>query len=172
MSGRGESLVLAKGHGVPGPTNERLEAWRSRLEQGRGEQWNAMEDQRAHSQPMAGNHAGSGSRKRRRRQRSQHGEHRYAPQAGARTTGVVSREGIFQELEGLLRQIREQAEESATGDGAQLTEIVHTVTSFTKSLEEQAEPISDRARSEYHRIRERLSQVLRETGDGGFADAD
>jgi len=76
---------------------------------------------------------------------------------------VVSRERIFQELEGLLRQIREQAEESADWAEDQLSEITRTVTSFTKSLEEQADPIPERARSEYQRIREKLSQALKGT---------
>jgi hypothetical protein len=139
---------------------------------GKGARWELADDGRADSQPFAGGHSGSGSRKRRRRQRSQRGKHRRPAPSSARVNSAVSREGIFQELEGLLRQIREQAEESATGSVAQLSEIVHAVTSFTKSLEEQAEPISDRARSEYQRIRDRLSQVLRETGDSALADAD
>jgi hypothetical protein len=140
--------------------------------QGRGAEWKLMDDGRPDSQPFAGARSGAGSRKRRRRQRSQRAKHRRPLPSATRVNSAVSREGIFQELEGLLRQIREQAEESATGNGAQLNEIVHTVTSFTKSLEEQADPISDRARSEFQRIRDRLSQVLRETGDGGLADAD
>jgi hypothetical protein len=140
--------------------------------EGRGARWELADDGRADSQPFAGGHSGSGSRKRRRRQRSQRGKPRRPAPSAARMNSAVSREGIFQELEGLLRQIREQTEESATGSGAHLNEIVHAVTSFTKSLEEQADPISDRARSEFQRIRDRLSQVLRETGDGALVDAD
>src|SRR5262245_46351304 len=92
-----------------------------------------MHDGRGDGQPYAGGHSGAGSRKRRRRQRSQRGKRGGNPaQNSARGNSLVSREGIFQELEGLLRQIREQVDESATGSEAQLSEIVHTVTSFTK----------------------------------------
>jgi len=73
----------------------------------------------------------------------------------------VSREHVFQDLEGLLRQIREQAEESSGWRQEQLSEITQTVTGFTKSLEEQLDPISDRIRSEYQRIREKLSHALK-----------
>ena len=68
---------------------------------------------------------------------------------------------MFQDIEGLLRQIRERAEETAEWTEEQLSEFTHTVTGFTKSLEEEGEPVSERARSEYQRIREKLSQVLR-----------
>ena len=74
---------------------------------------------------------------------------------------MVSRERIFQELEGLLRQIREEAEESRAGAAANVTEMAHAVATFTKSLEEQSDPISDRVRSEYQRIRDKLSQALK-----------
>jgi vacuolar-type H+-ATPase subunit E/Vma4 len=73
----------------------------------------------------------------------------------------MSRERVFQELEGLLHQIREQAEESVDWAEGRLTEITQTVTTFTKSLEEEADPIPERARVEYQRIREKLSQVLK-----------
>lgn len=101
------------------------------------------------------------SRQKRRRQRSQHGKFRPPSRGGAPQLDVVSRERVFQDLEGLLRQIREQAEESTDWAEDRLNEITQTVTSFTKSLEEQGDPISERSRSEYQRIREKLSQALR-----------
>ena len=33
--------------------------------------------------------------------------------------------------------------------------------SFTTSLEDEVDPVSERARSEYHRVREKLSQALK-----------
>jgi hypothetical protein len=73
----------------------------------------------------------------------------------------VTRERIFQELEGLLRQVREQAEESGGWPEERLSPLVQAVTGFTKSLDEQSDPIPERTRSEYQRIRDRLSQALR-----------
>ncbi len=110
----------------------------------------------AHSAPGAA----GGSRKKRRRQRSLRGKRRVGPSAEPRTDDR-SRERIFQDIEGLLRQIREQAEESANWTEDQLKEITHTVTSFTKSLEDEGDPVSERARSEYQRVREKLNQALR-----------
>jgi C4-type Zn-finger protein len=81
---------------------------------------------------------------------------------------------VFQSVEGLLRQIREQAEETAQWTEAELREITQTVTAFTKSLEQEHDPISERARMEYQRIREKLSQALNRGGQvaresaGGF----
>ena len=100
-------------------------------------------------------------RKRRRRQRPQRGKQLRPMQGRAPRVDLVSREHVFQDLEGLLRQIREQAEESSGWPQEQLSEITQTVTSFTKSLEEQLDPISDRVRSEYQRIREKLSHALK-----------
>jgi hypothetical protein len=115
----------------------------------------------ADPQRAAGGQGNRSGRKKRRRQRAQRGKRHGGGQGGAAPLDIVSRERVFQELEGLLRQIREQAEESAGGAADQLTEITQAVTSFTKSLEEQGDPISERARSEYQRIRERLSQALK-----------
>jgi hypothetical protein len=110
----------------------------------------------------AGGPPSSGSmHKRRRRQRPQRGKHRRPPQTRSSHSEGMSRERVFQELEGLLRQIREQAEESADWAEDRLTEITQTVTSFTKSLEEEADPIPERVRAEYQRIREKLSQALK-----------
>ncbi len=105
--------------------------------------------------------AGGAGRKRRRRQRPQHGTQRRPTQARGPLADLVSREHVFQDLEGLLRQIREEAEESSGWAEEQLSEITQTVTNFTKSLEEQVDPISERVRSEYQRIRERLSHALK-----------
>ena len=117
-----------------------------------------------YGQRASGGQGGPGSsRKKRRRARSQRGKRRQVPHGSHRPAHIdtVSRERIFQDIEGLLRQIREQAEESKTWTDEQLSQFVQAVTTFTKSLEEESDPISDRARSEYHRIRERLSQALR-----------
>ncbi len=104
--------------------------------------------------------AGGGSRRKRRRQRAQRGKRRRGPQGHMHVEGV-SREHIFQELEGLLRQIREEAEESSNWAEAEINQMAHAVTAFTKELEEQSDPISERVRGEYQRIRERLTQALR-----------
>jgi hypothetical protein len=101
------------------------------------------------------------SRRKRRRQRSQRGKHGRPATTRPAHTDAVSREHIFQDIEGLLRQIREQAEESTNWSEQQLHEITRTVTSFTRALEEEADPISDRARNEYHRVRDKLSQAIR-----------
>ena len=115
----------------------------------------AMSDDSGGQAPLGSTH------KRKRRQRLQRGKHgRPSPGRGAHFEGM-SRERVFQELEGLLRQIREQAEETAEWAEDRLTEITQTVTSFTKSLEEETDPIPERARLEYQRIREKLSQVLK-----------
>ena len=105
--------------------------------------------------------AGAGNRRKRRRQRPQRNKGPRPLSSRNPQLETASRERIFQELEGLLRQIREQAEESASWPEHELTEMTQTVTTFTKALEEQADPIPERARSEYQRIRERLSQALK-----------
>jgi hypothetical protein len=105
--------------------------------------------------------AGGPGRKRRRRQRSQRNKPHRPAFVRAPLGDTVSRERVFQDLEGLLRQIREQAEESSNWAEDRLVEIAQTVTNFTKSLEEQVDPIPERARSEYQRIRDRLSQALK-----------
>lgn len=111
--------------------------------------------------------APGGSRKKRRRQRSQRGKRRHPVQGGrAPQTEAGNRERIFQDIEGLLRQIREQAEESPAWTEEELRAITQTVTSFTKSLEEEVDPVSERARSEYQRVREKLSQALRGERNG------
>ena len=114
------------------------------------------------SQYAAGGGMAGSSRKKRRRQRSQHGKRR-VPGPSARTPhlDVGSRERMFQDIEGLLRQIREHAEETAAWTTEQLQEFTQAVTGFTRMLEAEAEPLSERVRSEYHRIRDRLIQALR-----------
>jgi len=101
----------------------------------------------------------AGSRRKRRRQRPQRGKHR-GPQGRVHSEGV-NREHIFQELEGLLRQIREEAEESCNRAEEEVNAMARTVTTFTKELEDQSDPVSERLRSEYQRIREMLTQALR-----------
>jgi len=123
-----------------------------------------------YSAPNQGGGPG-GSRRKRRRQRPQRGGKRpHAPEqhrgSHAARVDTGSRERIFQDVEGLLRQIREQADEAAVWSEEQLRDFVQTVTTFTKSLEQEADPISDRARSEYHRVREKLSQALRGAAQG------
>jgi hypothetical protein len=100
-----------------------------------------------------------GSRRKRRRQRSPGGK-RWRPQGHVHSEGL-NREHIFQELEGLLRQIREEAEESSNRTVEEVGAMARTVTTFTKELEEQSDPVSERLRSEYQRIRGMLTQALR-----------
>ncbi len=118
------------------------------------------QDVRLRAQKGQGGAAGF-SRKRRRRQRSQRPKQRRPMYAASGPTYTLSREHIFQDIEGLLRRIREEAEESLDWSEQQLNEITQTVTTFTRSLEDEADPISDRARSEYQRIREKLSQAMK-----------
>jgi len=100
-------------------------------------------------------------RKRRRRHRSQKEKARRPFQGSSAHIDTVSRERMFQDIEGLLRQIRERAEEAPVWTEEQLNDFTQTVTGFTKSLEQEGEPLSQRARSEYQRIRDKLSYALR-----------
>ena len=101
-------------------------------------------------------------RKRRRRHRSPKGKrHQHSGQGSAPHADIVSRERMFQDIEGLLRQIRERAEESALWTEEQLNDFTQAVTGFTKSMEQESEQVSQRMRGEYQRIREKLSQALR-----------
>ena len=111
------------------------------------------------AQPGSG--APGSSRKKRRRQRSQRGKRRHSPEMRVTHIDTFSRERIFQDVEGLLRQIREQAEETSDWPEERLNDIVQTVTGFTKSLEEQNDTIPERIRAEYQRIREKLTHALR-----------
>lgn len=123
-------------------------------QEGRGSRQLAMGD-------GSGGSAGpGGARRHRRHQRPQRGKQR-RPVARSMHLEGVSRERAFQELEGLLRQIREQAEESENWAEDRLNEITQAVTSFTKTLEEHVDPIPERVRMEFHRVREKLSQVLK-----------
>lgn len=103
---------------------------------------------------------GSG-RKRRRRHRSPEEQPRRPFQGASGHIDIVSRERMFQDIEGLLRQIRERAEEAAVWTEDQLNDFTQSVTGFTKSLEQEGEPLSLRARGEYQRIRDKLSYALR-----------
>ena len=93
---------------------------------------------------------GGGSRRKRRRQRQQRGKRPGLPMPvrspRAAVVEVGTRERIFQDVEGLLRQIREEAEETETWSEEQLRDITQAVTTFTKSLEQESDPISDRVR--------------------------
>lgn len=101
---------------------------------------------------------GNGSRKKRRRQRSNRVKGR-GPSASAHGERA-NRERIFQDVEGLLRQIRELAEENAVYSAEQLAEYTHVVVGLFKLLESEGQVVSDRAFSDYMRVRERLSQAL------------
>jgi len=103
----------------------------------------------------------SGSRKKRRRHRNQRPKQRRPPSAGEGAIDVVNRERMFQDVEGLLRQIRERAEETAEWTAEQLSDFTQAVTGFTKSLEQEGDSVSQRVRSEYQRVRDKLSQALR-----------
>ena len=112
-----------------------------------------------------GSGSAGGGRRKRRRQRPQHAKSQRPHEGQHRTAApgrldVANRERAFQSVEGLLRQIREQAEEGLPWSEAELREITQAVTAFTKLLEQESDPISDRAQAEYHRIREKLSQAL------------
>jgi hypothetical protein len=119
-----------------------------------------------------------GGRRKRRRPRPPHAKpaRPHEPHRGgaAARLDVASRERVFQSVEGLLRQIREQAEDGVQWSEAELREITQTVTAFTKLLEQEGDPISDRAHTEYQRIREKLNQALNRAGQaaresaGGF----
>jgi len=126
-------------------------------EQGIAESWQASSQYGA----AATSAPGGGSHRKRRRQRSQRGKRPgFSPVRTHHGEGV-SRERIFQELEGLLRQIREEAEEFSGIAEEQINEVARMVSTFTKALEELSDPISERLRSEYQRIREKLVHMLR-----------
>lgn len=114
---------------------------------------------------IPGGNGGAGqrsSRRKRKRPRGQRGSERPssapANNGGAEKNG---RESIFQDVEGLLRRIREHAEETGLWSEDRLTEITHTVTAFTRTLEGEGDPVSERVRSEYQRVREKLAQALK-----------
>jgi hypothetical protein len=114
------------------------------------------------ARPSDGAAGPHGSGRKRRRHRSPKGKRRHHPgQGGTPHVDIVSRERMFQDIEGLLRQIRERAEESVVWTEEQLNDFTQTVTGFTKSLEQEGDQISQRMRSEYQRIREKLSHALR-----------
>jgi hypothetical protein len=121
-----------------------------------------MED--GDSRPQQGI-GGGGSRRKRRRARGQRSK-RHRPQQESRVGGgpradSTNRERMFQDVEGLLRQIREHAEETTEWSEEELREITHNVTTFTRNLEQESEPISERARGDYQRLRDKLTQALR-----------
>ncbi len=122
-----------------------------------------MED--GESRPQQGS-GGGGSRRKRRRARGQRNKRHHRPPQESRAAGGpradnTNRERMFQDVEGLLRQIREHAEETTEWSEEELREITHNVTTFTRALEQESEPISERARGDYHRLRDKLTQALR-----------
>jgi len=116
-----------------------------------------------------GNNGGGGRRNKRRRQRPQRPNNNFnnsnkrrslSPRESA-ALDSVGRERMFQQVEGLLRQIREEAEEHGAFSDDQLRDYVSTVTTFMTLLEEESEPLTERARSEFLRVRDKLSNALR-----------
>jgi len=100
-------------------------------------------------------------RRRRRRHRSHRSKAEF-PQPGSNAQiDRPTRERMFQDIEGLLRRIREQAEEVNAWSVEELQEFTQTVTGFTRSLEQEGDPVSQRSVAEYQRIREKLSQALK-----------
>ena len=77
---------------------------------------------------------------------------------------TASRERIYQDIEGLLRQIRELAEESGSFSHEQLAELTNLVTTLSKTLDTEGQLVCDRVFGEYQRVRDRLSQALRNHG--------
>lgn len=117
-------------------------------------------------------HGGNGrggngqGRKKRRRQRPQRVKHRKPGGGGgggkeAFSFDAVNRERIFQQIEGLLRQIREHQEEFGGYTEEQLSDYTQAVTSFTRAFEEEGDASSERLRNEYLRVRDKLSNALR-----------
>jgi hypothetical protein len=104
------------------------------------------------------------SRRKRRRQRPQRTKRHKGGGGGQQRSHAVKddtdRERIFQDIEGLLRRIREEAEEAGRPE-EELRDVTATVTNCTKILEEETEVVSERARVEYHRVREKLNHALR-----------
>jgi hypothetical protein len=114
-----------------------------------------------------GNHGGQGAggggqRKRRRRQRGQRNNiRRNGPSTSAHSDGA-NRERVFQDIEGLLRQIRELAEDSAAYTQEQLADFTQMVVGLFKQLEGEAKMVSERVLGEYQRVRDRLNQALQD----------
>ena len=112
---------------------------------------------------MQGNHSGDGGgggigRKKRRRQRnkkrvgvspSPHGDN-------------ANRERVYQDIDGLLRQIRELAEETSAYSQERLDEFTQVVMTLFKALEGEGEMVSDRLYGEYLRVRDKLNLALKE----------
>jgi hypothetical protein len=102
-----------------------------------------------------------GQMRRRRRHRSHRGKAEFSQPGSNAQVDRLTRERMFQDIEGLLRRIREQAEEVNAWSVEELHEITQTVTGFTRSLEQEGDPVSQRSVTEYQRIREKLSQALK-----------
>lgn len=130
-----------------------------------GQGGNRQHDGRGGGGGGGGGNGGGGRRNKRRRQRPQRQQNnkprrKLSPKESA-ALDTVGRERMFQQVEGLLRQIREEAEEAGVFSDDEVREYVTTVTNFMTLLEEESEPLTERARSEFLRVRDKLSQALR-----------
>lgn len=104
---------------------------------------------------------GGGKKGKRRRQRQQRPRHARKPTAKENAAiDSSNRERIFQHVEGLLRQIREEAEETGKFSEDQVRDYAMTVVNFNRLLEEQSEPLPERVRIEYLRVRDKLTSAL------------
>ncbi len=74
---------------------------------------------------------------------------------------TANRERVFQDLEGLLRRIREVAEESAAYSEGQVAEYAREVGDLFRALEGEGDVVSDRLFGAYQRLRRRLSDALK-----------
>ncbi len=112
---------------------------------------------------------GRNNNKKRRRQRAQRGKRPRGGGGGGGGGGhsssphgeMANKERIFQDIEGLLRQIREAADEENAFSEAQVGDYVQAVTGLQKAFESEATMVSDRAFSEYQRVRDKLQNALR-----------
>lgn len=101
-------------------------------------------------------------RKKRRRDRGQMPARR-GP-AMAAQGDHSNRERIYQDVEGLLRRIREHDEENGGYSAQQMSDFTQAVVTLFKALESENEIVSERLYAEYQRLRERLSQALKSQG--------
>ncbi|MBI3782527.1 MAG: hypothetical protein HY270_03900 [Deltaproteobacteria bacterium] len=101
------------------------------------------------------------SRKKRRRQRGQRNKHR-TPGSPSLHGDSANRERVYQDVEGLLRQIRELAEENAAYTQEQLDDFTQSVVTLFKALESEGQMISDRLFADYQRVRDKLNMALRD----------
>ena len=115
---------------------------------------------------LQGNHSGDGGgggigRKKRRRQRGQRNKKRVGVSPSPHGDNA-NRERVYQDIEGLLRQIRELAEETSAYSQERLDEFTQVVMTLFKALEGEGEMVSDRLYGEYLRVRDKLNLALKE----------